>query len=83
MNSSARFRYGAEYDPGALRAAMEARGLTEHEMARLCGVCNGEVRKWMNPPSGRRMHWKTVNRIRAALSLTEEQVNRIWRMKQC
>lgn len=83
MNNTMPFRYGAEYDAAALREAMDDRGVTVNELAILCRVSRGSVRLWLNPPPGRRMHWKTINRIRAALRLTEEQVGGIWRMERC
>lgn len=73
-------RYGAEYDPAALRSAMEQKGIGVNDMAVLCNVGRDEVRRWLNPQPGRRMHWKTMSRIRAALELTEAEARGIWRM---
>ena len=74
-------RHGAEYDPAALRAAMERSGCAVHDMARRCGVSDYEARRWLNPPAGRRMRWESMNRIRIALELTEDQVRGIWRIE--
>lgn len=78
--SARKYRYGAEYDPAALRLAMEQRGVSVNEMAILCAVARGAVKSWLDPEPGRRMHWITMNRIRAALELSEAEVRGIWKV---
>ena len=73
-------RFGAEYDPAALRTAMEQRGVPVNDMAILCAVARSTVKGWLEPKPGKRMHWATMNRIRAALELSEAETRGIWRM---
>ena len=71
-------RYGAEYDAEALRRAIDRRGMTTRRAAHQCGMGHQEMERLLNPYPGRRTHWKTLNRLRKALDLTDEEVKEIW-----
>ena len=71
-------RYGVSYDADALREAVERRKIHLRELSRKCGVGDQDLKNWLNPYPGRRMHWKSVDRLRKALKLTDAEIRQIW-----
>ena len=77
-NQPRRTRHGALYNAEALREAVQKRGMTVRAISRKLGTGDQEIMRWLKPRPGQRMHWNSMNRLRKALNLTEEEVRAIW-----
>ena len=73
-----RTKHGVLYNPEALRTAVLRRGMSVRMLSRRCSTGDQQVKQWLDPKPGHRMQWKTMDRLRKVLNLTEEEVRAIW-----